>query len=64
MEAATAFVRVADRHAATRAWQAAAHYRDGLAHNAGDPARANNLASLPGALTGMDALSCDAMPSP
>ncbi len=78
LDAATAFERVADRDAATRAWQAAAdawpgqplahlalgnlayrdqalaraaaHYRDGLAHNAGDPALANNLASVLGAL--------------
>ena len=78
LEAATAFERVADRDAATRAWQAAAdawpeqplphlalgnlayrdkaparaaaHYRDGLARNPDDPALANNLASVLGAL--------------
>lgn len=129
LETATAFERVADRDAATRAWQAAAdawpeqplpplalgnlayrdkaparaaaHYRDGLARNPDDPALANNLASVLGALgcprraeallqpvarrladdspwkatieatlqelgalTGMDELSCDAMPQP
>jgi tetratricopeptide (TPR) repeat protein len=78
LEAATAFERVADRNAASRAWQAAAnawpeqplphlalgnlaygdkelsraaaHYRRGLALDPDDPALANNLASVLGAL--------------